>query len=256
MDETGLPKQWSKTTQTAFEVIESIEEQGETTVTELADSVGLAASTVHNHLGALQRLGYVIKEDGKYRLSLRFLTTGMSVRNQSPLIRVAQPVIDDVARETGEAAWVATLEDGFVYFICNARGENAIQAYGDLGARRLPHAIAAGKAILAHLPVEAVRGILAKNGLPAYTDRTITSRSELFEALERTRERGFALNRGEHLDGGNAIASPVLLDGSPVGSIGISGPAHRFRGDRLTEELPQSVTGARNEIELQLSSPL
>ncbi len=255
MSKDNMPKRWSKTTTTAFRIIESIDELNDASVTELAASLDLAASTVHNHLGALQRLGYVVKEDGNYHLSLRFLNVGMSVRNKQTLTRISQPVVDDLARETGEAAWAATLEDGWVYFICNARGEDAIQAYGDLGSRRRPHAIAAGKSILAQLPDEDVIEIIDETGLTPYTENTVTSRAALFEEFESIRERGFAFNRGERLEGGRAVACAILHEGEPIGSIGVSGPAHRFQSERFEVTLPDAVSGAKNIIELELSSP-
>lgn len=255
MENDDLPKRWSKVTETVFEIIEAVDELDEPTVTELSDHLDRAASTVHNHLGALQRLGYVVKDDGTYRLSLQFFNMGMSIRNELTRIPMIQSAVDDLARETGEASWAASLENDWVYFICNARGENAIQAYGHLGARRRPHANASGKAILAHLPEETVTEIVDRTGLPAYTENTISSRSELFEELESIRQQGFALNRGERLDGGRAVACPILQDGRPLGSIGVSGPAHRFRDDRFTETLPDAVQGAENIIELELSAP-
>jgi len=254
MTSDDFPKRWSSVTETVFEVIEALDELDEATVTELADRLDLSPSTVHNHLGALYRLGYVVKDDSEYRLSLRFLNLGMSTRNNLRMSEVVQPAVDDLARETNEAAWTATLEDEWVYFTSSARGEDAIQAYGDLGARRRPHAIAAGKVILARLPEEKARRIIDRIDLEEFTENTITSEDELFEEFEEIREQGYALNRGERLDGGRAVACALIQEGEPLGAIGVSGPAHRFQGERLTEELPAAVGGAKNIIELDLSA--
>ncbi|MHC3437425.1 IclR family transcriptional regulator [Natrialbaceae archaeon A-gly3] len=253
MTTDDFPKRWSSVTETVFEIIEALDELDEATVTELANRLDLSPSTVHNHLGALYRLGYVVKDGGEYRLSLRFLNLGMSTRNRR-MMEVVQSAVDDLARETSEAAWAATLENDWVYFVCSARGEDAIQAYGDLGARRRPHAIASGKAILAHLPEEEVHKIIDRIDLKEYTENTITSKDVLFEEFEQIREQGYALNRGERLEGGRAVACAILQEGKPLGSIGISGPAHRFQGKQFTEELPSAVLGAKNIIELNLSS--
>lgn len=250
-----IPKQWSKVTSTAFRIIEAVDELNEASATELADHLDLAASTVLNHLGALQRRDYVVKkEGGQYRLGLRFLNLGMSVRNEQRLTLISQSAVDDLARETGEAAWAAVMEKHWVYFICNARGEDAIQAYGDLGSRRRPHANASGKAILAHLPEDTVAEIIDETGLEGFTESTITSRSALFEELESIRKQGYALNREERLDGGRAVSAAIIQDGDPLGAIGVSGPAHRFQDDRFTETLPEAVLGAKNIIELELSA--
>ncbi|WP_440767171.1 helix-turn-helix domain-containing protein [Natronorubrum sp. DTA7] len=57
-------------------------------VTELADRLGLAKSTVHNHLLSLERHRYVVNEGGQYRLGLEFFNTGstfaISTRSITP----------------------------------------------------------------------------------------------------------------------------------------------------------------------------
>lgn len=49
-------------------------------MTELADTLDLAKSTVHSHLQTLVDLGYVVREDGTFQLGLQFLGLGERVR--------------------------------------------------------------------------------------------------------------------------------------------------------------------------------
>lgn len=255
MDQTGLPKRWSKVTCTAFDVIEAIDDLEGATVTELADHLDLAASTVHNHIGALQRREYVIKEGDVYRLGLKFLTLGISVRDSHELAHISQPIVEDMASETGESAWAKEMEYDRLVVIAGANGENSVKTYGTIGFRRLPHANASGKAILAHLPETQVHQILDRTGLPAYTENTITSREKLFEDFESVRERGYAVNRGEYLDGGYAVACAVLNEAEPIGALGISGPARRFQDEQVMDELINVLLESKNIVELKLSSP-
>lgn len=255
MNEGDLPKQWSKVTSRAFDIIEAIDELGGATVTELADHLDLAASTVHNHLGALQRRDYVIKENDEYSLGLRFLTLGISVRDGKELARISKPVIEKMAMETGEVAWTVVMENDWLFFVDAAVGENGINTYGKIGSRRQPHANASGKAILAHLPEDEVHGILDRTGMSPKTDQTVTDREDLFEEFESIRQREYAINRGEYFEGGCAIASAILREGRPVGSLGISGPGRRFQDNRLTGELADVLLEGKNVVELEMLAP-
>jgi len=243
-----------KTADTIFDVVESLEELDGGTITELSDSLDLAASTVHNHLTTLEEKGYVDRQGNEFRIGLKFLYYGMYAKNSRRVARVAQPVLDELAEETGEAAWLVVEEHGIGVYLNNALGEKAIKTYGSIGTRTHLNAIAAGKAILAHLPEERVDQILDQHGLPAYTENTPTDRDELLAELEEIREGGFALNRGGRIRGGRAVACAVIVDDEVQGAVGISGPEHRMRGDRFTVELPNKVKGAKNIIELELSS--
>lgn len=139
-------------------------------------------------------------------------------------------------------------------YLHRGTGSHAVETGSGIGTRRHLHAIASGKAILAHLPSERVEEILERRGLVAFTENTITERHELFEQLERIREVGVAFNREERIEGLNAIATPVLgADDDVIGSLAVSGPSHRMKGDRLDDEVADYLLGAANELEINLA---
>ena len=111
------------------------------------------------------------------------------------------------------------------------------------------HNSASGKAMLAEFSRERVEEVLERWGLPAETENTIRSADELYEELERTRERGYSLNRQEALEGlmavGMAITNP---DGSVLGSLDVSGPPYRLSEEQIVPELRETVTQIEREI--------
>lgn len=243
-----------KTADTIFDIIETLEEKDGATITELSDELDLAASTVHNHLSTLEEKEYVVKDGSTFHVGLKFLYYGMYAKNRRQLMRTAKPVLDELADETDEAALLVVEEHGKAIFLGNSLGDKAIQTYGNIGTRTHLHAIAAGKAILAHLPEDRVQEIIEQHGLPALTEQTMTDRADLLAELEEIREAGFALNRGGRIQGGCAIASALVVDGEVQGAVAVAGPEHRMRGERFTEEFPHEVMGAKNIIELELTS--
>lgn len=246
------PKRSIKTANTAFGIIEHLLERGGADVHEIAESQGMAKSTVHSHLATLSNLEYVTKDDTTYRLSLKFLNHGMLIRNRHPLAQVAPPIIEQISADTGEVSWIIVEEHGKAVYLMKETGENAVKTRGYVGKRTTMHDIAAGKAILAHLPDAKVADILDTYGLPARSENTITDESELRHELDRVRERGYAVNKGETTRKVWAIASPIMQQDSVYGAVGIAGPKHRMSGERFNDSMPTKVLEAADTIELEL----
>ncbi|MFC6905679.1 IclR family transcriptional regulator [Halalkalicoccus tibetensis] len=251
---TGARDRRVKSAGTLFDVLDAVHALEGAGVTEAADHVGIAKSTAHDHLSTLVEHEFLVKDGTEYRVGLKPLHYGMGAKNRIELVDAAGPSLEHVVEETDEIAWLVVEEYGLAVYVEKAVGERAVQPYGAIGKRVPLHNIAAGKAILAHLPEERVRAIVDQRGLPAQTERTITDLDELLAELETIRERGYARNDGETFEGFRAVASPILHEGELLGSIVVSGPENRLRGERFETELPDLITGAANAIELSLAS--
>ena len=64
--------------ETAFTILTLIQQHGSVSLQDLAKQLDVAKSTVHTHLQTLASLGYIVEQDGQYRLGLRLLTHGMA----------------------------------------------------------------------------------------------------------------------------------------------------------------------------------
>jgi DNA-binding IclR family transcriptional regulator len=95
--------------------------------------------------------------------------------------------------------------------------------------------VASGKVLLAAMAERDVLRI-ARPGLPARTERTITGLEALLEELARIRRRGFATAFSEWIEGTNGVAVPVAdARGRVIASIGVWGPAFRVTAGRVAE---------------------
>lgn len=240
-----------KATETTLSLLEVLKET-EGRVTELAKRLDISKSAVHNHLSTLEQHGYVVKEDDHYRLGLKFLDLGGSIRNGLRLFKVAEPEVKQLAEETGELANLMTEELGRGVYLYRSKGMDAVDMDTYIGMRKHLHATALGKAILSCFPEPRVREIIDRHGLPAVTENTITDPAALFEDLENIRQQGFAVDDEEATGGVRCIAAPVTTDDRVLGSISISGPTSRLRGNRFDREIPDKVRSAANVIELNV----
>lgn len=235
-----------------FSIVETVQKLDHPTLTDIANHLDYPKSTTHNHLETLKENGYLKVDDGVYELTLKFLDHGIYAKQQLRITRLAQSILQQLAEDTNEAAWLMVEEQGYVVGVEKALGERAVQTSGRIGRRTRFHYHAPGKAILAMVDADRVDEILDQQGLPEKTEHTITDRDALEEELEAVRERGVAYDVGEAIDGIRSVAAPVVCDGTVEGAVGVVGPANRLQGDRFREEIPELVSGATNELELRL----
>lgn len=242
-----------KTATRIAEIVEALLELEHASLSELARHLDLADSTLHDHLTTLESLGYVVRDDKEYRVSLRFLEVGEKVRNQLSVYQVADPEVSKLADETGEHASLMIEENGMGVILVIAKGTDAVNLDAYAGRRVVLTANAPGKAILAHLPERRVERIIDQQGLPEYTEHTITEREDLFEELAAIRERGYATDTEELVEGVKAISVPVISRNRVQGALTVGGPAHRMEGELFEEELPNLLLRASNVVELNLT---
>lgn len=248
------PKHPVQTTEKTLELVDTLMERGPCGVTELANGLDMGKSAVHNHLTTLQKHGYAIKEGDSYRVGLKFLEVGGHWRKSMEIYQVAEPEVKSLAADTGELANLLVEEQGMGVYLMRAKGNDAVDLDTYAGLRTNLHTTALGKAILANLPEERVNAIVDSRGLEPETPETIGSREQLDSALESVRDRGYAIDDGERLEGLRCVASPITSsDGTVLGAISISAPANRVSDEALHGALPERVLSAANVVELNIN---
>lgn len=241
------------TTETSFEILETLKEKRGATLTEVSRQLDLAPSTAHRHLVTLTKHNFAHRSGNEFRVGFRCLELGVFAGQSLEYYDIAREQVDLLTSETGEKSRFVTFSNGMCVLLYQKLGPHPLKTEDLVGTRQPAHQTAAGKSILAALPSEEVRNIIQRKGLESATQHTITEEEELFESLERTRERGFGINRSESILGLNAIGVAFRdVDGQPLGGLSIAGPENRVNGKRLKEELPELLLGAANEIEISL----
>lgn len=242
-----------KSVENAFNIIETIQKLERCGVSALADHHDIPKSTAHIYLKTLQELGYVIKEDGEYQLSLRFLELGGTVRHSQSIYLVARSEIDSVARSTGEVGTIGYEEDGMRVLVYRSEPVEGVSDNAPTGEFTRMHWTAVGKVLLSRHSNTEIRNIVSQYGLPTATENTITDVDELITAVDTIRSQGYSIEDEERVTGVKSVAVPVADDENKAGNsaISIAGPKHRFSDERIEDELLPELRNAANVIELQ-----
>jgi DNA-binding IclR family transcriptional regulator len=256
MNTDKTPGRTVQAAETAFMILKTLSENEGLRLTELADELEMAKSTTHRYLQTLLANEYIVKENGEYYLSLRFLDLGWQARTRKAGYKLAKQKIHEIAEETNERAQFIVEEHGKAVYVHRKAGNHAVQTDPGIGKRIELHATAAGKAIMAEWPDRLVMEYIKQNELPELTAHTITDESALLEEIAETRERGYSVNHQENIVDLRAVGVSIAQEsGEVLGAFSVSGPMNRLKGELFEEELPNLLLGFANEVELNLKYP-
>lgn len=240
-----------KSVERSFRILEFVRDNEPVSLTAVSEVLELSKSTIHRHLSTLVSAGYLIREDGQYRVSFEFLSYANQIHLRDPSYPKIKRKVRELADESEELVQFTTNEERRLVYLFKETGRNGLLSQSDARTFRPLHSTAGGKAILSTWPREKVEAYIDQNGLEAITEQTITSPDTLFERLEQVRERGYATNKEETVEGLGAVSVPVQdQDDNVIGALGISGPINRVVND--DGEYSQLLLDAKKELELTI----
>jgi len=240
----------------ALDVIEGLLAAGDRPLraSDLARRLDLNRSRAFRILKTLERRGYVESdpETQGYRLGLKFLEIGARVRERINLRRVAEPVLMELARDTGDVAHLLVLHGRSAVCIDRYQGDHMLQVAAPIG-RPLPlHVGASPKILLAYLPEPVRERLIREIELTPFTPNTITDRDELRRCLEQIRAQGYAVDEEDFEIGVYAVGAPVRdHTGRVVAGVTVTTPASRYSPQRR-QELIAMVVEAAGKISARL----
>ncbi|WP_326687173.1 MULTISPECIES: IclR family transcriptional regulator [unclassified Streptomyces] len=234
----------------AFDLLERMADAGgEVGLSELSSASGLPLPTIHRLMRTLVSCGYVRQQPNRrYALGPRLIRLGESAARL--LGTWARPYLARLVEETGETSNMALLDGDEVVYVAQVPSRHSMRMFTEVGRRVLPHSTGVGKALLSHTPDEQVRALLARTGMPAATEKTITTPEGFLDALAQVRESGYATDDNEQEIGVRCIAVSVP-DSPTAAAISISGPA-----GRVTDTATDKFVPLLHEVAADLSAAL
>lgn len=212
---------------------------------DLSHAAGLPKSSAFRYLATLEARGYVVRDaDGEsYRLGLAFRP--LRPRDLALLAAVARPRMEELCRRFEETINLGVLDGNRVAYLEMIESPRAMRFAARPGHRDPIHSSALGKALAGRLAGAEVVRMLAVEGMPDLTERTITEPERYLEELADVQAQGYALDNGENEDGGRCVGVP--LPNPLPAAISLSAPASRFPSERVGE-VAAALRGAADQI--------
>lgn len=195
-------------------------------------SLGVNRSTALRLLQELELEGFVVRGDDK-RFSVVPGRLATLMPNQaSDVCEVASRRARAFTEEIHESTNVSVPSGTNMVYIAYAPSPQALTVREHLGTLRPMHCSAIGRAYLAALSSQRRGPLLQKLDLTGGTDRAPKSRRELARRVDVTRERGWAMDEGETVEGVTCVAV-AIGEREPVAAVGVSAPSSRLTGRGL-----------------------
>lgn len=210
-------------------------------VTEIARRTGLPRSTAHRAILALKEIGFLDQDRmrDEYRLGLKLFQLGTIVLHNMDLQREAWPFVEALSSLSRETVHLCVFDGERMVFVESAKGGLTGLNNATITMEISPcYCTGVGKATLAHQPPHVIDKVI-KLGLKPLSPNTITDAGVLRGELAAIRERGYALDLGEHEVGVHCVAAPIRnLSGQVFAAMSVSGPAERLPPERLHHFAP------------------
>jgi IclR family transcriptional regulator, KDG regulon repressor len=186
--------------------------RAELSLGEIAESLKLAKTTVHNIIKTLEFQGLLQKDPAtrQYRLGFSLYELGTIMAANLEINQSSFLILQRMANETGHVCRVGIWDSGTVFVTMTVQPHGNESLTRQFGPRLPGFCTALGKAMLAYQPESVVSKYLSEMELTAYTSYTITSREALLKDLEITRKRGYSFSNREILAHQAGIGAPVF----------------------------------------------
>ncbi|MDR6416996.1 IclR family transcriptional regulator [Pseudarthrobacter sulfonivorans] len=186
------------------------------TVTEIARRSGLHIATASRLVEELGSFGWLQRdEERKVRIGVRMWEVVSRASPTLSLREAALPVMEDLHAIVGQHIQLGLMEGDEVLFVERLTAPGAVINYTRVAGRLPLHASSSGLLLLAYAPPAQQERIMARP-LEVFTEKTISTSSQLRSALAEVRRQGYALLAGHLHPDATGVAVPVR---DPAGKV-------------------------------------
>jgi DNA-binding IclR family transcriptional regulator len=208
-------------------------------LSDFARRLGLPKSSVANLCAALEQADMIRRVNGGYMLGPRLLELGSAYLRTVDVLQDFHESCRNLRTGSQETLLLATLDDLDVLYLARHDGTQPIRLGSDIG-RRLPAACTAlGKAMLAQMdPRDVEEQHRRLPEFPVITPKSNRNVDELLADLERTRDRGYAIDDEENTPGVTCYAVAIPAGEADEQRRGVSVTLLKAReNDQLRDNL-------------------
>ena len=220
----------------------------------LAQRLGCSLPTAYRYVRALTRAGLLRRAvAGTYVLGPRLVELDFQMRVTDPLLRDGDTALRRLCEDTGCDVVVAEALGDRVITVQQLHGREGVSATFGRGRRMPVFRGMLSKALLAWLPLPALRRLYTAHAAEAAAEPFAASFDTLRANLKAIRDRGFAMSVGELDPGLAGIAVPLFRPGDgDTAALGVILSTPRFATtdvDAMVRRLRQAADDVTRAIE-------
>lgn len=201
------------------------------TPTELNLKLGLPKPTIHRLFSTLEKEGFIQREiDGRgYSPGLRMRQISAGVLSSLRIRTARVAILTDLAEKIGETCNIALPDRDAMVYIDRVETKWPLRIQLPIGTRVPLHCTASGKLYLSSLERRHLRNYATSSVLDQRTATTLTDPDALMLEVLEARERGYATDNGEFMNGLIAVAVPISdTNGRLMSTLSFHAPEQRL----------------------------
>lgn len=235
----------------AFDLLETLtDENTSPTAPLLATKLKISSNKLFRILVTLEQKGLIEhdKKTGNYRLGLSAFGMAQHILKSTSIIRVARPIMEELARKHDEAVYLTILNNDEVLFLDMVDSFQQIKAVTFVGKRFPLFTNASGKVIKAMGSSD----VLGNFGKRRASKIGITDVEELESELDTIRKKGVAIDNNGLGEGICSVAVAVKdYAGMVIGALTLLAPSFRMLQERLEQEIIPSMLAGSEELSMK-----
>ena len=223
-------------------------------ISEMSRLLNLNKGTVQGLVRTLVHEGFLKQdqETRKYQLGLRLYELGVISAGSLEINQRSSMLAHELAKRTQQLVRIAIFDKDSAMVTLDAYPRSEPFLSRHLGPRAPLYCTALGKALLAFSEQGELDAYLEQAELTPYTPKTITEKDHLLKELQETKQRGYSINKEEHLFGRTAIGAPIFgRNGRLAASICLVGNKSKILGKNM-KNLAEEVKRTALEISRQM----
>ncbi len=225
-------KSASPSTDRTLAILEVLSDStGGLTVAEMTRELGVPQNSIFRITSTLHQRGYLHRResDKRFVLSNRLFDLARPKVNEKSLVVCAYEALKALRDRCGETVQLLVRSESKGVVLEQVTGRHAVKVMGEVGLRVPLYSCAPGKAILSRLPDDELDAWLDGQRLKKFTATTLATRKALEADLALARQRGYAVDVAEGIEGIHCVAAPILNDYQyPVAAVTLMAPAFRL----------------------------
>ena len=214
-------------------------------LSQIADRVGLARSTVQRIVDALRTEQFLIAASPSAGVRLGPALIRLAASASVEFDQITRPIMADLSQAIGETVDLSVLKGQSAVFTDQIQGRHRLRTVSAIGESFPLHCTANGKALLSVLADDKLQRLL-KGPMPRMTPNTVTKAVDLMREVAACRRSGIAVDNEEHTEGISALGTGFI---DPMGrAIALSIPVPTTRFKRNHQGLATHLLAARKQI--------
>lgn len=216
---------------------------------EIAERIKMPKTTAFRLVNTLERAGFLVRMDNqRYCLSLKLARLGGLVRRTMSILEIARPVMLQVNEQVSETIALNAVVGSERMVLDAVDTPSPLMSMARPGEHQPLLLGASGRMLMAHMKPDVLEAVLKANVRGTDFDRAAFDRE-----IARFRRQGYAISRGQRVQGLTAIAVPIFdIHDEVKYSLALTGPSVRV--DPRDHELVEVMIQAGRDISSRLGA--